>query len=115
MDEFIEPFVPQFIITEDELAKRKELLNKLLIERQQEEKEREELRKIEEVSRLNDFNMKYPKLDQIGITIGTSRKKILNTLYEYSYSNQFPKRKDFYESKITIIQDELLEELNDLI
>lgn len=59
--------------------------------------------------------MEYPKLSEIGITVGTSRKKILNTLYEYSYSNQFPKRKDFYESKITIIRDELLEELNDLL
>lgn len=112
LDEFIEPFVPKFIITEDELAKRKELFNKLLIERKKEEKEQE---KIEEIARLNEFNMKYPKLSEIGITVGTSRKKILNTLYEYSYSNQFPKRKDFYESKIAIIRNELLEELNDLL
>ncbi|MBW9321967.1 hypothetical protein FG877_00080 [Enterococcus casseliflavus] len=115
VDEFIEPFVPKFIITEDELAQRKELFNKLLIERKQEEKERKEQKKIEEIARLNEFNMKYPKLSKIGITVGTSRKKILNTLYEYSYSNEFAKRKDFYESKITVIRDELLEELNDLL
>ena len=115
VDEFIETFVPKFVITEDELVKRKELFNKLLIERKHEEKERKEQKQIEEIAKLNDFNMKYPKLSEIGITVGTSRKNILNTLYEYSYSNQFPKRKDFYESKITIIRDEILEELNDLL
>ncbi|EEV63300.1 hypothetical protein PNC37_12125 [Enterococcus faecium] len=81
----------------------------------QEEKEAKKRLKLEELERLNEFNKKYPNLQKINVNNTTPRKKILNFLYELAYSKDFPKRKDFYKAKISLIRDELLEELNDIL
>lgn len=69
----------------------------------QEEKEAKKRLKLEELERLNEFNKKYPNLQKINVNNTTPRKKILNFLYELAYSKDFPKRKDFYKAKISLI------------
>lgn len=114
-NEIIEPFVPKFIISEDELARMKEQLVEYQKERKRKEVEYQESKKREETIKINNFKKKYPQLQKINVNINTPRKKFLNLLYERAYSKDFFKRKDFYDSKLTFIRDELLEELNEML
>lgn len=71
--------------------------------------------KLEELEKVKYFNKKYPNLQTVDVNIKTPRKKILNLLYDHLYNKKFSNRKDFYKTKITILRDDLLNELNDTI
>jgi len=93
----------------------KEQLVEYQKERKRKEVEYQESKKREETIKINNFKKKYPQLQKINVNINTPRKKILNLLYERAYSKDFLKRKDFYDSKLTFIRDELLEALNEML
>lgn len=96
-------------------------LARLSIEKERERRllEREEERRQEKIRndtlRQTDFTIAYPNLDSFGIKYSTQRKKILDMLYDKKYKNTYLNKKDFYNSKLTTIRDDLLEELESLL
>lgn len=75
-----------------------------------------ERRRIEEIKKakifLQQFYIQLPQLKKLNITPTTSRKKILNYLFEYKYKESFSNIKELNSFKINVIKDELFKELN---
>lgn len=81
----------------------------------QEKLERERKREEEEKQKLKDFFRKFPNFKELNIDPGTSRKKILDMLYEYKFKSEYSRKKEFYESMKKFYKDELFSELNSYV
>ncbi|TDL95539.1 hypothetical protein [Macrococcus carouselicus] len=99
------------------LKERKQLMKKELqyniyelLDRQRKIKEKEKIEK-----RIRDFNSQFSALRDLKITPYTSRKKILDYLFDYHYKDTFPKKKEFYSYKMSILKEDLISEFNNIV
>lgn len=64
---------------------------------------------------IQQFNIQFPKLKNLKIIPSTSRREILDYLFEYKYKESFSSKKEFYSFKINVLKDDLFKELNSIL
>lgn len=107
----------------DEKEKKFQRLKVMKIQREAKQREmdkqwriKEEKRKKEELSKkIEEFYSKYPQFKDLNILFNTPREKVLTMMFNSEYNHEFDTYKDFRTSKLSIIKDELLEELYILV
>ncbi len=64
---------------------------------------------------IQQFYSQFPQLKGLRITPNTSRKEVLDYLFDYRYKNHFSKKKELRSFKINILKEGLFQELNSIL
>lgn len=67
------------------------------------------------LSKEEQFYKKYPLFKKLNVSPDTSRRKLINLLYEFKYSESFKNKKELEQTYKPVIRDLILDELHSLI